>query len=100
MSQENQGQNGGANKQAVSWGTKARYIGTGIFVGLVIYPFVKQAVRKLQPKLDELLDAVTGKAESFAEKSSDILARAKDGFKKSESEKADKKAANDHPHAH
>jgi hypothetical protein len=62
----------------VSWGTKVGYVGTGVLIGLVIYPFVRKALSKMQPKVDEIFDRMTGKAEEFAERASDLMARAKE----------------------
>jgi hypothetical protein len=89
----NQNQQNGAQPAQVSWGTKAGYIGTGVLIGLVIYPFVRKAVAKVQPKLDKVFDDLTGKAEDMAERASDILARAKLNLKKME-------PAEEHEHGH
>lgn len=90
MSQNN-GNNGNNNNNGASdapapskFGTKVGYVGTGILIGLVIYPFVRKALTKVQPKMDKIFDDLTGKAENWAEKTSDILARAKESLKKSE----------------
>lgn len=85
MNQNNDNSNPKANAPTLVG--KAGYIGTGILVGLIIYPFVRKAITKIQPKLDEILDDFTGKAESFAEKTSDLLARAKENLKKHDFEK-------------
>ena len=88
--------NGNSAPAKVSWGTKIGYVGTGVLIGLVIYPFVRKALGKLQPKVDKIFDDLTGKAEHLAEKASDIMARAKDSLYKSDSEKS----KHDHPHPH
>ncbi|MGK4422021.1 hypothetical protein ACSLVQ_27610, partial [Klebsiella pneumoniae] len=89
----NQNQSGG-QATSVSWGTKVGYIGTGVLIGLVVYPFVRKAVAKVQPKLDKVFDDLTGKAEDMAEKASDILARAKLNLRKVE------EATDEHEHEH
>ena len=94
MKPDQNGNSSGSNSVAPSWGTKAGYIGTGVLVGLVIYPFVRKAISKLQPKMDKIFDDLTGKAENLAEKASDLLARAKEGLRSSETE-SDK-----HRHSH
>lgn len=94
----NQNQQQGA--PAVSWGTKVGYIGTGVLIGLVIYPFVRKAVAKVQPKLDKVFDDLTGKAEDMAEKASDILARAKLNLRKVEDSDHEHGEECDHDHSH
>jgi hypothetical protein len=86
MNQNNEDNSNGNGNSApkVSWATKAGYMGTGVLIGLVIYPFVRQTLSKLQPKVDKLFDDLTGKAESFAEKASDFMAKAKDTVSKEE----------------
>ncbi len=91
-----QNQNSGDNAKPAtpSWGTKAGYIGTGVLIGLVVYPFVRKAVSKIQPKMDKIFDELTGKAEGFAEKASDLLAKARESLR-------DEEAAEDHSrHGH
>jgi hypothetical protein len=93
MSQNgNDGNNTGVGPR-VSWATKAGYIGTGVLVGLIIYPFVRKALGKLQPKVDEFFNDLTGRAEDFAERASDLMAKAKDNLKK-------RGTHSDHSHAH
>ena len=77
------GMGGGQAPQAapLTWRQKAGYIGTGIVIGVVIYPFVRKTVAKVQPNLDKLFDALTGKAEGFAEMASDLIAKAKDNLR-------------------
>ena len=87
MSNENSGSNSGGNGAGgarVSWGAKAAYVGTGVVIGLVIYPFVRKVVAKLQPKVDRIFDDLTGRAEDLAEKTSDLFARAKDNLRRGE----------------
>jgi len=92
MSQENENNNG--NKGGgTSFGAKAAYIGTGVLVGLIAYPFVKKALAVAQPKIDQMLNEWTGKAEGFAEKASDLLHRAKTGMKEDDHTNCD----HDHP---
>lgn len=73
--------NGGATTNAsaarVSLGTKLGYIGTGVLIGLIIYPFVRKTLGKVQPKVDALFDDLTGKAEDLAERASDFVAKAR-----------------------
>lgn len=103
QNQRNNNGNGGNNIEngngsgsvQVPWGTKAGYVGTGILIGLVIYPFVRKAVSKLQPKMDRIFDDLTGKAEEMAERTSDLLARAKEKLRAAEEEDE-----THHPHAH
>jgi hypothetical protein len=88
----NTNQNNQQGTGAVSWGTKAGYIGTGVLIGLVIYPFVRKAISKIQPKMDKVFDDLTGKAEDFAERASDLMARAKENLAKG--------GHGEHDHAH
>lgn len=76
----NNDSNGKSSGAPVSWGTKAGYIGTGVMIGLIIYPFVRKAVTKFQPKMDRFFDDLTGKAEGLAERAADLMARAKDNL--------------------
>jgi ABC-type Zn2+ transport system substrate-binding protein/surface adhesin len=98
----NQNQPGGGQQPSTttSWGTKVGYIGTGVLIGLVIYPFVRKAVAKVQPKLDKVFDDLTGKAEDLAERTSDILARAKTHLRATEEEEHDHDQDCDHDHDH
>ena len=57
-----------APRSPSTFGTKVGYVGTGILIGLVIYPFVRKALTKVQPKMDKIFDDLTGKAENWAEK--------------------------------
>lgn len=82
MNQNNNGNNGPAAK--VPFAAKAGYIGTGILIGLIVYPFVKKAVTKIQPQFDEILDGLTGKAEGLAERASDLMAKAKANLRRGE----------------
>lgn len=93
-------QNNDQPVRGVSWATKAGYIGTGVLVGLVIYPFVRKAVAKIQPKLDQVFDDLTGKAEDLAERTSDILARAKVNLRKVDEEEAHHEHGDDEEHDH
>ncbi len=101
MNQNNGDNNNGGNsnpKSSVSWGTKVGYIGTGVLIGLVIYPFVRKALGKIQPKVDQIFDDLTGKAESFAERASDMMARARDTVNASEHSHHDHEHDHDHSH--
>lgn len=92
MSENNNGNNGGnsgAGVPKVPMGTKISYIGTGVLIGLIAYPFVRKALAKVQPQVDKLFDDLTGKAEDYAEKASDLLAKAKMSLK-----------TNGHAHGH
>ena len=97
-----QNENSGNSSPRISWGTKVGYIGTGVLVGLVIYPFVRKTLAKVQPKVDKLFDALTGKAEDLAERAADLMAKAKDNLYRteveveSETEPKTKKAAHKH----
>jgi hypothetical protein len=84
MSQNNNNDNNSGNSGKTSFGIKAGYIGTGILIGLVIYPFVRKTLATMQPKLDKFFDDLTGKAEGMAEKASDIMAKAKENIFKSD----------------
>lgn len=88
MSQQNSSNNNNNAAPAVSWGTKAGYIGTGILIGLIAYPFVRKMLSKAQPKLDGMLDELTGKVESLAEGASDLMARAREAMSREGSEKS------------
>jgi hypothetical protein len=83
---------------------KIGYIGTGIIVGMIIYPFVRKTLAKAQPNLDKLFDGLTGKAEGFAEMASDLIAKAKqslsDHDKKPDHGPAPKDPGHDHEHEH
>src|SRR5579863_10380887 len=79
----------------ISWGKKIGYVGTGVVIGIVIYPFVKKTIAKVQPKLDAWLDDLTGKAEGFAERASDLVSTVREKFKGEESE-----SGNGHDHGH
>ena len=46
----------------------------------MIYPFVRKAITKVQPKMDKFFDDLTGKAEGMAEKAADLMARAKENL--------------------
>jgi hypothetical protein len=89
MSQNNNGNDGngsggsgsGGGLPKVGWGVKVGYIGTGVLIGLIAYPFVRKALTKIQPKMDKVFDDLTGKAEEYAEKASDLLAKAKMSMK-------------------
>src|SRR5271170_7683748 len=95
MSAQNDSNQPGARAPTVTWRTRAGYIGTGVVIGLVIYPFVRKAISKIQPRLDQALDNLTGRAENLAEKAGDLLARAKDGLFKEEEKK--KEQTTPHP---
>ncbi len=105
--QQADGNYGPASQAApVSWRTKAGYIGTGIVIGVVIYPFVRKTITRLQPGLDKLFDGLTGKAEGLAEMASDLIAKAKQNLQeeasaKPKAESVDSQATNDkHGHGH
>lgn len=93
----NNGNGGGSGSGTpkISWGTKAGFIGTGILIGLIAYPFVRKALVKIQPKMDKMFDDLTGKAEEYAEKASDLLAKAKHTMKTNGHDHS-----HDHPHTH
>jgi hypothetical protein len=78
MSKKGKNQNTADTAPPVPMSTKMGYIGTGILIGLIAYPFVRKVVAKAQPRVDELLDQLTGKAEEFAERASDMLSKAKE----------------------
>jgi hypothetical protein len=95
MSQENNNnEKGNKGTSGTSFGAKAGYIGTGVLIGLIAYPFVKKALAVAQPKIDEMLNGLTGKAEGLAEKASDMMFRAKEGMKKG----SDVSGEHDHDH--
>jgi ABC-type Zn2+ transport system substrate-binding protein/surface adhesin len=98
---QNNGDNNNGNsnpKSNVTWGTKVGYIGTGVLIGLVIYPFVRKALGKIQPKVDKIFDDLTGKAESFAEKASDMMAKARDNVNAGDRHTHDHEHDHDHSH--
>ena len=66
-----------AGPAKVSMGTKISYIGTGVLIGLIIYPFVRKTLAKVQPRVDALFDDLTGKAEDMIEKTTDFMAKAR-----------------------
>ena len=88
------------NSTPSTWGTKVGYIGTGIVVGLAIYPFARKAMTKLQPGLDGLFDNLTGKAEGLAERASDLLAKARHNLSKEAKGEATPDDHTGHAHAH
>ena len=90
--------NGGAT--GVSWGSKVGYIGVGVIIGLVAYPFVRRTISQLQPKMDKLFDNLTGKAENLAEKASDLFAKAKHSFAQQEAAGGGGHVHEDHAHPH
>jgi len=96
--ENNNGNSNSSPKANVAWGTKVGYIGTGVLIGLVIYPFVRKALGKIQPKVDKIFDDLTGKAESFAEKASDMMAKARDSVNNGDHH--DHKHDHDHDHSH
>jgi len=94
----NQNENGNSSSN-ISWGKKLGYVGTGVVIGIVIYPFVKKTIAKVQPKLDQWLDDLTGKAEGFAEKASDLVAMAREKLKGA-TDVETKASGNGHDHKH
>jgi hypothetical protein len=78
--------NSNSSSSPVSWSTKVGYIGTGVLIGLIAYPFVRKVLGKAQPKWDAVFDSLTGKAENLAEKASDLMAQARERLVKSEDE--------------
>lgn len=72
---------------------KARYFGSGVAVGVLIAPFVKNAVAKVQPMVGELLETLTGQAEGLVEKSSDLMAVVRDAMGKKDVLDADEPVA-------
>ena len=85
------------NGNGASFAAKAGLVGAGVLVGLIAYPFVKKALSIAQPKIDAMLDEFTGKAESLAEKASDMLFKAKEGMKKEEHGDCGHDHDHDHP---
>lgn len=83
----------------IPFGKKAAYIGSGILIGLIVYPFVRKALGRVQPRMDELLDKLTGKAEDLAEKASDLLARARETLGKGEKAEFREASESDRPAA-
>ena len=65
-------------------GVRAKWLGTGIAIGLLAYPLVKKGIAKLQPKIDELTDLATAQAEGLLEKGSDLMAKARESVRKEE----------------
>jgi len=99
------GTNGNGNNQQVTSSDiplmlKARYFGSGVVVGAIISPMVKRVLAKAQPKLDSLMDALTGQAEGIVEKGSDLVAKAKDILAQSETAVAKADAEEEHEHKH
>ncbi len=76
---------------------KARYFGSGLVVGVFVSPLVRKGLAIVQPKLDTLMDSLTGKAEGLVEKSSDLVAKAKEALRKMEATNVvDDHAGHDH----
>lgn len=67
----------------IPWQAKVKYIGAGLFIGVVIAPLVRKALAQIQPKIDEAFEHITGKTESYAESASDLLHKAKEHLKRS-----------------
>ena len=65
-----------AKTNNISWTTKAKYIGTGIFIGFFLAPALNKIVLKFRPRINELFDDLMCKTEAFAESTADLLARA------------------------
>ena len=88
MNQQDGTNNQGSAK--VSAGTKVAYIGTGVLIGLIIYPFVRKTLAKVQPKVDAIFDDLTGKAEDMFERTSDLMAKARARASKDDHDEAAK----------
>jgi len=88
---------GAASGSNVGLGVKLGYIGTGVLIGLIIYPFVRKTLGKVQPTVDALFDDLTGKAEDLAERASDFVAKAR---ARVIDEKESPAHAHDHSHDH
>ncbi len=67
----------------ISWQTKAKYIGAGLFIGVVVGPMLRNLLSQLQPKIDEVFEGITRKSEGYAEKTSDLLYKAKEHMRHS-----------------
>jgi hypothetical protein len=62
----------------ITWQTKAKYIGAGLFIGVVMAPVLRKFLGQIQPMIDEALEGLTGQTEVYAERASDLLHKAKD----------------------
>jgi len=114
----NQTNDPGAGKRLVTsadipMSLKARYIGTGFVMGVISGPTIHKTVARIAPRFSELLDKLTGHAESVVETGADMLAQARDLLRKDGSAKSDAKTdvkfkkvskpkakAHDHAHDH
>lgn len=68
-----------------SGGSKLGSVATfasGLVVGIVVAPYVKEAMKKFAPSVDGLADKVAKSAGKAFEKGSDIVAEAKDQLAK------------------
>lgn len=95
MSEDNNNNKPTPAAPKVPLGTKVGYIGTGVLIGLIAYPFVRKVLVKIQPQVDTIFDNLTGKAEEYAEKASDLLAKAKMNLKTNGHDHT-----HDHDHSH
>src|SRR4051812_16794641 len=90
-----------SQNRPVSLGAKARYVGVGIVIGVVVAPLIRKAISKIQPKVNDLFDSLTGKTEEMAEKVSDLLAKAKENLAQKEtSEHTADAETSSKPHVH
>lgn len=83
--------NNSSPNNGTTWLTKARYVGTGLVIGVIIAPVLRELLSKIQPKVDELLENMTGKTEEYAERASDLLHKAKEQVRNSDTPSKKKK---------
>jgi len=69
--------NGGADTEAVPFGTKLQYVGVGMVLGVAAAPTVRKWVELARPEIDKLLERLTAQAEELAENAGDWMATAR-----------------------
>ena len=77
MAQNKKGNKGGGSKMA-----GVATFASGLVVGIVVAPYVKQAFQKYAPSIDGVADKVAKSAGKVFERGSDIVAEAKDQLAK------------------
>jgi len=62
--------------------------GSGVVLGVLVAPYVKDAMKKYTPILDEAIDQFSAKASDVFERGTDILAQAKEQLRSQNEKKA------------
>lgn len=66
------------NKGGSSFFSTAATFGSGVILGIMIAPYAREAMKKYTPMIDDAIDLFSAKASDVLERSSDILAQAKE----------------------